>query len=223
MGAEIIVSYDGTPNDDDAIALAKALSDAGASLALAYVRHSREFDPEREVLAQHDAERRLERGAMWLGDPDVPQHIVISASTGEGLAQLALNEDASLIVFGSDYRTPPGHAEPGTTAQYLLEGGSVAIAVAAAGLRMRIDTAIEWIAVAALDADSAAHQTANALASALGAQLTAPAAGDADLLIVGSQDTAPAGQIALSGSSRSILNSSRGSVIVVPRATPVLI
>src|SRR5437763_7964487 len=108
MSPTIIVSYDGTPNDDDALALGKMLAQSGASLALAYVRHSREFDPRREELAQHDAERRLQHGASWLGDPQTPQHIVVSASTGEGLANLAESEDASIIVFGSDYRTPPG-------------------------------------------------------------------------------------------------------------------
>ena len=86
MSTEMIVSYDGTSNDDDALALGKLLADAGATLALAYVRHSREFDPRREELAQHDAQRRLEQGAAWLGDPEIPRHVVVSASTGEGLA-----------------------------------------------------------------------------------------------------------------------------------------
>src|SRR5690348_4992196 len=105
MSADIIVSYDGTPNDDDAIALARLLSRAQAAIALAYVRHAREFDPRREELAEHDARRRLEQGAALLGDPDVAQHVVISPSTPEGLAELANSEGASVIVFGSDYRT----------------------------------------------------------------------------------------------------------------------
>src|SRR5581483_10222356 len=102
-----------------------------------------------EELAQHDAERRLEQGAAWLGDPEIPCHVVFSGATGTGLEQLAEAEQASVIVFGSDYRTPPGRAEPGTTAQRLLEGSSVAIAVAAAGLRTRTDGAVQSIAVAA--------------------------------------------------------------------------
>src|SRR5437588_2395942 len=106
MSPTIIVSYDGTPNDDDALALGRMLAVSGARLALAYVRHSREFDPRREELSQHDAERRLEQGAVGLGDSGVDRHVVISASTGEGLAQLAQDEGASLIVFGSDYRVP---------------------------------------------------------------------------------------------------------------------
>ena len=85
MGANVIISYDGTPNDDDALALGKMLSRAGFALALAYVRHSREFDQRREDLAQHDAEQRLERGATTLGDAETTRHVVIGASTGDSL------------------------------------------------------------------------------------------------------------------------------------------
>src|SRR5437016_1843917 len=143
----LIISYDGTPNDEDAVALGKMLAPAGFKLALAYVRHFREFDSRREELAQHDAEQRLERGADLLGDPDVTRHVVMSASTGEGLAGLAERDAASLIVFGSDYRIPPGHVEPGTSAQHLLDGGSVAVGIACAGLRTRLDAQIRSIAV----------------------------------------------------------------------------
>lgn len=81
MSNAIIVSYDGTPNDDDALALGRMLARGGSPLALAYVRHSREFDPGREELAAHDANRRLEQGAAWLGDSSIPRHVVIHAST----------------------------------------------------------------------------------------------------------------------------------------------
>jgi nucleotide-binding universal stress UspA family protein len=218
MSTNIIVSYDGTPNDDDALALGKALARGGATLALAYVRHSREFDPRREELANHDAQRRLESGATWLGDPDIPRHIVFSASTGEGLAQLAQTEGASLIVFGSDYRTPPGRAEPGTTAQYLLEGGSVAIAVAQAGLRTDADAAIKSVTVAGSEADEAAQRTAQALAQKLGAAVVNGAV-PADMVVVASQAGGPDRRITLGGSTRSMLNSALGSVLVLPRGT----
>src|SRR5579885_863437 len=59
MSAEIIVSYDGTQNDEDAVALGNLLTATGARLALAYVRHAHEWDSGREVIAQHDAELRL--------------------------------------------------------------------------------------------------------------------------------------------------------------------
>jgi nucleotide-binding universal stress UspA family protein len=220
MSSDLIVSYDGTPNDDDALALGKLLARTGASLALAYIRHSREFDPRREELAQHDAERRLEQGAGWLGDPSIPCHVVFSGSTGEGLEQLAEAEQASVIVFGSDYRTPPGHAEPGTTAQRLLEGGSVAIAVAAAGLRTSAD-GIESIGVVSADGDATTRETAEALAAKLGARIVELGPPTIDLIVVGSQPNAGSRRITLSGASRTVLNAARGSVLILPSDTPI--
>lgn len=219
MSSDLIVSYDGTPNDDDALALGRLLGHTGATLALAYIRHSREFDPRREELAQHDAERRLEQGAAWLEDPDIPRHVVFSGSTGQGLEQLAEAEQASVIVFGSDYRTPPGRAEPGTTAQRLLEGGSAAIAVAAAGLRTRTDAGIKTIALAG-GADTAARETAEALAAKLGAEIV-ELGPPVDLIVVGSQPGASSRRITLSGSTRTLLNTARGSVLVLPSGVAI--
>ncbi|MGA2319451.1 MAG: hypothetical protein ABSG95_01740 [Solirubrobacteraceae bacterium] len=221
MSAEVIISYDGTANDDDALALGKLLTQDATKLALAYVRHAPEFDPRREALAQHDAERRLEQGAARLGDPGIPRHVVLSASTGEGLEELAETEGASIIVFGSDYRTPPGHAEPSTSAQRLLEIGAVGIAVAAAGLRAEPEATIGSIAVLPVEGDAAARQTADALAAKLGVRIVAADAAAADLIVVGSQPGAPAGRIALSGAARSMLDASRGSVLVVPSGKPL--
>jgi hypothetical protein len=224
MSADLIISYDGTPNDDDALALGRMLSRAGATMALAYVRHAREFDPKREQLAQHDAEQRLDRGAAQLGVSDVGKHVVISASTTEGLAQLAQSEGAKAIVFGSDYRTPPGHAEPGNTAQHLLDGGAVAVAIATAGLRTKIDGSITTIAVPIAGAiNDAARATAHALADKLSASVVdEPGAGHiVDLIVVGSQPEAPAGQIVLGGDVRGELSRVRSSVLVLPAETPL--
>lgn len=221
MSSDIIISYDGTPNDDDALALGHLLGATGARLALAYVRHSREYDAGREELAEHDAARRLEQGAAWLEKPDIARHVVFSASTGEGLAQLAEAEEASLVVFGSDYRTPPGSVEPGASAQHLLEGGPVAVAIAPAGLRANPNGTISSVALFADETDGAAGETVDVLAAKLGAEKAAPGERGVDLLVVGSQLSAPEGRIALSGSARSFLASVRNAVIVVPRGQPV--
>ncbi len=222
MSADIIISYDGTPNDDDALALGRLLERTGARLALAYVRHAREFDPGREQLAQHDAARRLEQGAAWLGQPDIAQHVVFSASTGEGLAQLARSEGASMVVFGSDYRTPPGRVEPGGTAQSMLEGGSVPVAVAPAGMRADADAPISFIAAYPEGEDATVTETADALASALGATVVSgDGHGTAQLLVVGSQPGAADGRIALSGAMRGGLDRARSAVLVLPRGTAV--
>lgn len=222
MGAKVIISYDGTENDDDALALGRLLVTDPGELALAYVRHAPEFDPSREELAQHDAERRLEHGAQRLGVPQMTRRVVFSASTGAGLEELAASEGASTIVFGSDYRTPPGHAEPSTSAQRLLEIGGLGVAVAAAGLRARANGPIGSIAVIGADADDAVRRTADELAAKLGASVVAAdGAAAADLIVVGSQPGAPAGRIALAGPARTMLDSSRGSVLVVPSGTPL--
>jgi nucleotide-binding universal stress UspA family protein len=221
MSADLIISYDGTPNDDDALVLGKLLASRGARPALAYVRHAREFDPGREDIARHDADRRLESGAAWFGDPSIPRHVVVSSSTSQGLIQLARDEGASVIVFGSDYRTPPGRAEPGSTAQRLLEGGPVAVAVAAAGLRARPDATIESIATFGPDGDTAVAETARALADKLGASLSPNGAGRADLIVVGSPASGGEGRTGVSGLHRSQLNSALGSVLVLPYGRPL--
>jgi nucleotide-binding universal stress UspA family protein len=218
MTLSIIVSYDGTTHDDDALALGRMLARGDVSLSLAYVRHSREYDPRREEIAQHDAERRLAMGATALGDPEIARHVVLNPSTGAGLAKLAADLGAGLVVFGSDYRTPPGRVEPGGAAQQMLEGGTVAVGVAAAGLRIHADSKIGTISVPGDSGDGAVRQTAESLAEGLGAEIVDGGA-SADLILVGSQNTAPVGQIALGGATRARLDSARGSVIVLPRDT----
>jgi nucleotide-binding universal stress UspA family protein len=178
----------------------------------------REYDPQREQIGEYDAARRLESGATWLEDPDISRHIVIDPSTSNGLSTLAAAEGAELILFGSDYRTPPGRVEPGGAAQGLLTGGSVAIGVAEAGLRTNAGAPLKTISVAG-EPGGAAAQTAESLAAALGAEIVP---GDkADLILVDSQPGAPEGKVALGGSTRSLLDSARGSVIVLPRSTPL--
>ena len=221
MAANVIISYDGTPNDDDALALGKMLARAGFRLALAYVRHSREFDPRREEVAQHDAEQRLERGAATLGDAEVTRHVVIGASTGAGLGQLAESEGASMVVFGSDYRTTPGHVEPGTSAQHLLDGGLVAVAIAAAGLRAQLNSSIRSIAVPlAGPTNHVARETAGALAAKLGGNALESRAEPVDLIVVGSQPGAPAGHVVIGGDVRNELSSARSSVLVLAAGVP---
>ena len=187
------------------------------------MRHSREFDPRREDVAQHDAEQRLERGATTLGDAEITRHVVIGASTGDSLGQLAEREGASVVVFGSDYRTPPGHVEPGTSAQYLLDGGSVAVAIAAAGLRTQLDGAIRSIAVPlAGPTNDVARETAGALAAKLGATVRESSAEPVDLIVVGSQPGALAGRVVIGGDVRNELNSARSSVLVLAAGVPLL-
>src|ERR1700760_1406212 len=85
MATPVIVSYDGTTNDDDALALGRMLAVDGVRLSLAYVRHSREYDPRREEIGVYDAERRLEQGAVWLRGPGVGRPGGVDPPTRRGL------------------------------------------------------------------------------------------------------------------------------------------
>jgi nucleotide-binding universal stress UspA family protein len=145
-----------------------------------------------------------------LGDQSVATHVVFSAATDQGLEQLAAEQGARLIVFGSDYRTTPGRAEPGNTAQRLLEGGPVAIAVAQAGLRSGPTTSIRSIG-----ASGSAEEVARELANRLGASFVLNG-GPTDLVVVSSSPEGRPGRVSLSGAARVALNSARGSVVVLP-------
>src|ERR1019366_3050849 len=74
MSAKVIVSYDGTANEDDAVALGR-------------------------LFAQPEALAMLERGAQLLGNPAAGRLVVTDRSTPEGLASLAEREGADVIVF----------------------------------------------------------------------------------------------------------------------------
>ena len=102
MSTKIIVSYDGTANEVDAIALGRVFAQAGSEVSLAYVRHTPETDSAREEIAQREAQGVLDRGVELLGDPGAKRHVVTDRSTPQGLATLAASEGAEVIVFCSE-------------------------------------------------------------------------------------------------------------------------
>jgi nucleotide-binding universal stress UspA family protein len=221
MTTKLILSYDGTPHDTDALVLGREFAELGADLSLAFVRHHTEEDPRSEAVAQQEADALLQRGAQWLERPDLPRHVVLAGSTGAGLAELAEREGADVVVFGSDWHTPPGTVNPGTSAQRLLGGGRVAVAVAAAHLRDRTDPHLSRIAVSGGDIDPAARATAEELAARAGTELVTPGHDAADLLVIGSRPGTPDGQIGISSASEYLLETARTSVLVIPRATSI--
>jgi nucleotide-binding universal stress UspA family protein len=213
MSANIIISYDGTNNEDDAVALGRLFAAAGAEVSLAYVRHAPEEETSREILAQHEAETLLRRGAELLGDTDAQRHVITDRSTPDGLSKLAAQTEADVIVFCSDSHTAKGHIAVGNSAQRLLNGSAVAVAIAPAGYAQDGDSQRgRGIAVAG---DGSAQATAEALASALGAELVA--AEGAGLLVVGSRPEAEQGRVSLSAASENLIEIATCPVLVVPR------
>jgi nucleotide-binding universal stress UspA family protein len=213
MALKIIVSYDDTDNDRDALALGRLLAYSGAELSLAYVRHS-----QGGALEEKEAEELLARGAASVGAPDMPRHVVVNAGTSVGLAELAERENADVIVFGSEYRTAPGTVKPGIPAHKLLLGGPAAIAVAPADLHSRPSVSVNTVGLID-EGDEAAGETARSLAAALGASVVEHDGGHVDLLVVGSRPESPAGKVTLSAASDYAVETATQPVLVVPRGT----
>ncbi|HZU61047.1 MAG TPA: universal stress protein [Solirubrobacteraceae bacterium] len=215
-----IISYDGTPNDQDALMLGRVLAGVGARLELAYVRHSTQSERSREELEEHEADELLARGARMLGVPDVPRRVVVSGSTADGLRRLAAQEAADILVFGSDYRTAAGHVAPQRSAQTLLDGGPVALALAPASYGG--DQAGRWGRVGLLAApeDMGALATAHDLASGLGAVVRCSEP-HVDLLVLGSRPEASPGRVMISSRAQNELENAMSPVLVLPRGVSI--
>src|SRR5256885_2387985 len=109
MPTKIIVSYDGTANEDDAITLGRLLGQAGASPSLAYVRHSHELSSDRETLAD---------------------------ALGGTVAPVA-NGETDLLVFDSRGGAEPGRISLSASASHLIEIATCPVLVLPRGVRLR--------------------------------------------------------------------------------------
>jgi nucleotide-binding universal stress UspA family protein len=217
MAPRAIISYDETPGDHDALMLGRILADAGATLTLAYVRHCTSADCSQEELEEHEAEMLLARGAGRLPELDVDTRVVISPSTPEGLRRLVEEQRADIVVFGSDYRTPPGRVAPQHTTQSLLECGPAAVAIAPADY---FGARIHRIGVISIPGDDTTLDTARALADSFGATLTRDER-QVDLLVIGSRLEAPIGHVLLSAQAQNEIENATCPVLVVPRGVSI--
>ncbi|HWF72421.1 MAG TPA: universal stress protein [Solirubrobacteraceae bacterium] len=219
MAPRIVVSYDGTPDDDDAIALGKVFAEAGASVALAYVRHSRLADPAAEERESTAAAKLLEHGAAQF-DGEVQTYVLFNPSTAAALAELIETEGFDVIVFGSSYRTPAGHIAPGRAAEQLLDGGPAAVGIAPAGYRLE-DPTVEKISVVFSQPGDAAEQTATSLAGKLGAEVLPGFDANADLLVLASRGDAPKRRVSITAHSEQLAEAADCPVLAVANDTPL--
>jgi hypothetical protein len=196
----ILVSYDGTDNDRDALALGQVLAGAGAAIELAYVSH--EGETVREV-------------------PDgIPFHVVENPSTADGLRDLAIARQVAMVVFGSEYRTSPGHVAPQATAERLLNGGPVALALAPAGYAGATPDSVKAVRPVSEDGDPCTAETAEGLAQRLGAEVVGPS-GSADLIVLGSKPGTVNGRVTISAAAEYLIELADCPVIVLPRGVTV--
>ena len=214
-GPRIIVSYDDTDNDRDALALGRLLAFSGADLSLAYVRHS-----SGGALEQKEAEELLERGPPRSAPPTCPATSSSTPAPASACGSWPSSENADVIVFGSEYRTADGLVKPGISAHKLLLGGPAAIAVAPAGLRSRPSVSVNTIGVVD-EGDEAARATAESLAAALGAGVVRARRARSTCSSSARGRRPPPGKVTISASSDYAVEAATCPVLVVPRGVTI--
>ena len=196
--------------------LGRILADAGAELTLAYVRHCTQA-----TLAGAGRGARG-RGAaragrrVALGPPTSTRRVVVSASTAAGLRQLAEQEEADIVVFGSDYRTAPGHVAPQHSTQTLLEGGPARSRSRPPATTTSGHRGCTGSACSRSPATTPRSPPRAQLADSFGATLTRDEH-QVDLLVVGSRLEAPAGRVMISAQAQNEIENATCPVLVVPR------
>ena len=149
----------------------------------------------------------------------MPRHVVLSPSTPEGLRDLAEREQADVIAFGSEYRTSPGHVAAGTSAQRLLEGGPIAVAIAPAGMRDHGELAIEVVSAVSEEGDPGPEETAASIAAAFGATVETRVDGEMGLVVVGSKPGTAAGRVTVSAAAQYLIEMLTCPVLVLPHGS----
>jgi nucleotide-binding universal stress UspA family protein len=148
MYRNIIIGYDGSPQSEDALALAKLISDAtGAELTLAGVFYfSRRLGGRDPVLRDVEADhiRQLEEAADSMG---ASAEAIASTSAAHGLHSLAERIDADLVVVGSARHGKAGQILAGNVGMALLHGSPCSIAIAPQGYADRAPSQIKELAV----------------------------------------------------------------------------
>jgi len=108
--------------------LGRLLREAGASIALAYVRHAQEVESGRERLAENEAESAPRVRRRLLGNADVPRFVVLSGSTRKTAhagAGRGRRRDRLRLRVPDCSRS----RRPQASARRLLDGGPVALAL----------------------------------------------------------------------------------------------
>jgi nucleotide-binding universal stress UspA family protein len=176
----VIVAFDGSPQGEDALALALRLCDPGdgvLTLACVVTGHHWHLGPQvlrpdapvPEEIAGLFADARAKAIPAGL---HVRERAPVAPSPARGLTELAESDGADLVVIGSSRHAEPGRIRLERTAGRLLQGAPCAVAIAPGGLRER--DAFHHVGVAYDDSQEAreALEVAYDIAAASGAAVT---------------------------------------------------
>ncbi len=136
----IVVGVEGTDRSADALVLALVLADRLGGQVLLVHAHPygplMGIVPEREyrALVRQVFDSTFHQVKELIGRRHQREMRVIAAdSPAAGIQQVAANEQAQLIVVGPSRRSRVGRVRPGSTAERLLSGAPVPVAIAPAG------------------------------------------------------------------------------------------
>jgi nucleotide-binding universal stress UspA family protein len=152
MTAPIVVGVDGTGSGLDAVALAVRLARAtGDPLIVACVYpEGRRSSPEAAAV-RGPAGKALDAARALAEEATAEYRTVPSGSPARGLAELAEQEDAAMVVVGSHRGGAFGRVASGGTAERLLHGSGCPVAAAPRGYRKRVTDKLRRIGVAFVD------------------------------------------------------------------------
>ena len=178
MRPKIVIAYDATSAAADGLALGALLADLrGAELLVAHVLpHSRSGDAtERALQASFRAtlQETREAAAELLDGRAFELWPVFGESVAEGIDDLAGDQGAELIVFGSPHHGSVGRALLGNAAEAASDGAPCAVAVAPRHFRFhdRLEPPVVGVAFDGSAESEAAIAAAVPLARAAGATL----------------------------------------------------
>jgi nucleotide-binding universal stress UspA family protein len=176
MFETIVVGFDGTPEGEDALALARALAAPGGRIIAACQYW---YEPVTARVGKSgpgpEAMRQDADGVLAAAPADVERRAVPGASPARALQGLAEEEEPDLIVLGSCHRGLRARALLGGTAERLLQGSPCPVAVAPRGHRDRAGAAPRRIVVGYCPEPEAdmALLTARSIGRETGAEVTA--------------------------------------------------
>jgi nucleotide-binding universal stress UspA family protein len=152
MTAPIVVGVDGTGSGLDAVALAARLAQAtGDPLIVACVYPEGRPSSGDAAAVRGPATKALEAAEALAEEAAAEYRTVPSSSPARGLAELAEEEDAAMVVVGSHRSGAFGRVASGSTAERLLHGSGCPVAVAPRGYRQRVTDKLRRVGVAFVD------------------------------------------------------------------------
>jgi nucleotide-binding universal stress UspA family protein len=177
MTGPILAGVDGTGSGLDAVALAVRLARAtGDPLIVACVYpEGRHASLDAAAVAHGPAAKALEAAGELADEAGAEYRTVSSSSPARGLAELAEEEGAAMVVAGSHRSGAIGRVASGGTAERLLHGSGCPVAVAPRGYRKRVTDKLRRIGVAFVDTPDGREAVRHAadLAARSGLPLTA--------------------------------------------------